>query len=160
MSTNTIVLHGKTRWSESLSDYSFREGVEMTVTLPGKQPITHRENARCLSRTTFAEPPQPTPFAKTKAEFAKQVKLEAEGKDRTAWFCTRCLIHLDPSKKADAQLEAEKAKAAAVKPANDQWNTGPGAQTPAPKKTASKPVGAKVTRPRRQAASKRSSAKA
>lgn len=137
---NTIVLHGKTRWSETLSDYSFRDGVTHTVTFASKGAITHREGSRCLNRTTAA-PPVPETIEATRKEFDKQVKLEADGKDRTAWFCTRCLIHLDPAKKADEQLAKAESKPEPVAAA---------------KPVAPKTAGSKITRPKRSSRTKAS----
>jgi hypothetical protein len=148
VATPTVVLHGKTRWSETLSDYVFRDGIEFTVTFEGKQPITHREGSRCLSRTT-GDLPTAEPIAKTKATFTRQVRLEEEGKDRTAWFCTRCLIQLPKNKLASEQIEALRLKGQT--PKEEAADKAAVTQKVTASKPVTKPAGSRINRPGRPA---------
>jgi len=144
--TETVVLHGKTRWSESLADYVFRPDIEFTTTFPGKYAVTHREGSKCLSRTP-GEMPTPEPIAKTKGVFENEVERQRAGEDRTAWFCTRCLIHLPADKLAAEQIAARAAKAVTT----DEFNTGPAEPEPLEAVAAAKPkpAGSRITRPSR-----------
>lgn len=92
--------------ADKLSDYVFRDGVTHTMRYSGKNAITHNADGKCLSRGQ--ELPERIEVSEAEEEFGRQVAREERGDDRTAWFCTRCLIR-------PVKVEQPEAKSAPAK---------------------------------------------